>query len=249
MDLYEASGDTDWLQWALDLQGELDTHFWDGDTQSGTQGGGGYFNTRDGDPAILLRMKARPCRRESSRDGFARAVRRACTQSADCAADVHSRRRITTLRSPRRARWLWRTFCGSLALRARARAHLSHNDVSPHSANFDSSRLLVLSLGVRRRGPGRPPADPRPRLRRSLRRAPSGHPAGDARAVRCGGRREPGVLDADCARDRLGKRRAGGPAGRCGRKCAAACAARGGGGRGQRRVSGVLVRRGREGLP
>lgn len=52
LDLYEASADTAWLQWALDLQQELDAHFWD-------ERGGGYFNTREGDPAILLRMKAR----------------------------------------------------------------------------------------------------------------------------------------------------------------------------------------------
>lgn len=52
LDLYEASADVAWLQWALELQRELDTHFWDEDA-------GGYFNTREGDPAILLRMKAR----------------------------------------------------------------------------------------------------------------------------------------------------------------------------------------------
>eukprot|EP00899_Mesostigma_viride_P021032 jgi/Mesvir1/28930/Mv17715-RA.1 len=50
LDLYEASGQTRWLAWAMDLQATQDELFWDAD-------GSGYFSTAAGDASILLRMK------------------------------------------------------------------------------------------------------------------------------------------------------------------------------------------------
>eukprot|EP00850_Spirogloea_muscicola_P011628 SM000073S21404 [mRNA] locus=s73:76458:81626:- [translate_table: standard] len=50
LDLFEASGDVQWLSWALDLQQTQDELFLD-------QEGGGYFSVAEGDPSILLRMK------------------------------------------------------------------------------------------------------------------------------------------------------------------------------------------------
>ena len=50
LDLYFADFDLAWLRWARQLQDTLDLHFWD-------QLRGGYYSTRDSDPAILLRMK------------------------------------------------------------------------------------------------------------------------------------------------------------------------------------------------
>eukprot|EP00898_Chlorokybus_atmophyticus_P003304 jgi/Chlat1/3975/Chrsp26S04040 len=50
LDLYEGTGNTDWVDWALRLQVTQDQLFWDAS-------GGGYFNTASGDPSILLRMK------------------------------------------------------------------------------------------------------------------------------------------------------------------------------------------------
>ncbi|CAI5486922.1 unnamed protein product [Closterium sp. Naga37s-1] len=50
LDLFEASGDSDWLAWAMELQETQDRLFWD-------EQQGGYFNTAEGDPSLLLRMK------------------------------------------------------------------------------------------------------------------------------------------------------------------------------------------------
>ena len=50
LDLYEASFDVQWLSWAIRLQGQQDTLFWDA-------AGGGYFSTSAGRPDILVRMK------------------------------------------------------------------------------------------------------------------------------------------------------------------------------------------------
>jgi len=50
LDLYDATADTVWLAWALDLQGAQDEHFWD-------ETGGGYFGSRAGDPLVKVRMK------------------------------------------------------------------------------------------------------------------------------------------------------------------------------------------------
>jgi uncharacterized protein YyaL (SSP411 family) len=50
LDLYEAGFEVRWLQWAEQLQRRQDELFWDAER-------GGYFNTRDGDPAVILRLK------------------------------------------------------------------------------------------------------------------------------------------------------------------------------------------------
>ncbi|GJP76825.1 hypothetical protein CLOP_g7278 [Closterium sp. NIES-67] len=50
LDLFEASGDSDWLAWAMELQDSQDRLFWD-------EKEGAYFNTAEGDPSLLLRMK------------------------------------------------------------------------------------------------------------------------------------------------------------------------------------------------
>ncbi|MEY4940643.1 MAG: hypothetical protein RIQ93_2378 [Verrucomicrobiota bacterium] len=50
LDLYEASFQIRWLQWAEVLQATLDRVFWDA-------GRGGYFNSAAGDAAIVLRLK------------------------------------------------------------------------------------------------------------------------------------------------------------------------------------------------
>lgn len=50
LDLYEASLDADWLQWAEHLQEEQDRKFWD-------QEKWGYFTSPEGDTSILIRGK------------------------------------------------------------------------------------------------------------------------------------------------------------------------------------------------
>lgn len=50
LDLYEASCEIRWLQWAEQLQGTMDKFFWDAE-------GGGYFNSSQGDASIVLRLK------------------------------------------------------------------------------------------------------------------------------------------------------------------------------------------------
>jgi uncharacterized protein YyaL (SSP411 family) len=50
LDLYEASFELRWLQWALELQGKMDELFWD-------QERGGYFNSAAGDQNIVLRLR------------------------------------------------------------------------------------------------------------------------------------------------------------------------------------------------
>ena len=50
LDLYEASFSIRWLRWAVKLQETMDEFFWDGSM-------GGYFNSRDDDPNIVLRLK------------------------------------------------------------------------------------------------------------------------------------------------------------------------------------------------
>ncbi|XP_065591569.1 spermatogenesis-associated protein 20 isoform X1 [Cyrtonyx montezumae] len=49
-DLYEASLDQTWLEWALQLQHMQDKLFWD-------PKGFAYFSSEDGDPSLLLRLK------------------------------------------------------------------------------------------------------------------------------------------------------------------------------------------------
>ncbi|HUJ42814.1 MAG TPA: thioredoxin domain-containing protein [Opitutaceae bacterium] len=50
LDLYEASFEVGWLQWAERLQAKMDELFWDARTS-------GYFNSRAGDPSIIARLK------------------------------------------------------------------------------------------------------------------------------------------------------------------------------------------------
>lgn len=50
LDLYEASLDTDWLQWAEQLQEQQDLMFWDTEKS-------GYFQSPVGTPNVILRLK------------------------------------------------------------------------------------------------------------------------------------------------------------------------------------------------
>ncbi|RUS20704.1 Six-hairpin glycosidase-like protein [Endogone sp. FLAS-F59071] len=50
LDLYEATFDEDWLQWAVDLQERQNELFWDATN-------GGYFSVTEKDKSILVRMK------------------------------------------------------------------------------------------------------------------------------------------------------------------------------------------------
>ncbi len=50
LDLYEATLDSNWLRWAIELQEIQDRLFWD-------EKGGGYFSASANDPSLVLRMK------------------------------------------------------------------------------------------------------------------------------------------------------------------------------------------------
>jgi len=50
LDLYEASFEIRWLQWAESLQTQMDAHFWDAHS-------GGYFNSAAVDQSLVLRLK------------------------------------------------------------------------------------------------------------------------------------------------------------------------------------------------
>jgi uncharacterized protein len=50
IDLYEASFEISWLQWAVELQSIMDGLFWDAEQ-------GGYFSSAAGDPHLLVRLK------------------------------------------------------------------------------------------------------------------------------------------------------------------------------------------------
>ncbi len=50
LELFQAGGDPQWLEWADELQRQLDARFWD--PQSG-----GWFSTTGADPSVLLRLK------------------------------------------------------------------------------------------------------------------------------------------------------------------------------------------------
>jgi uncharacterized protein YyaL (SSP411 family) len=50
LELFQAGGDPQWLQWARTLQGRLDDLFWDHDN-------GGWFNTTGEDPTVIIRLK------------------------------------------------------------------------------------------------------------------------------------------------------------------------------------------------
>ncbi len=50
LELFQASGDVQWLAWARELQARQDELFWDAE-------GGGWFSTTGADPSVLVRMK------------------------------------------------------------------------------------------------------------------------------------------------------------------------------------------------
>jgi hypothetical protein len=50
LELFQADGDPEWLEWALALQNRLDELFWD-DAEAG------WFSTTGNDPSVLLRLK------------------------------------------------------------------------------------------------------------------------------------------------------------------------------------------------
>jgi uncharacterized protein YyaL (SSP411 family) len=50
LELFQAGGDAQWLEWARVLQRRMDDLFWDKEH-------GGWFNTTGADPTVLLRMK------------------------------------------------------------------------------------------------------------------------------------------------------------------------------------------------
>ena len=50
LELFQATGDPSWLEWALELQQRQDELFWD-------PGDGGWYNTTEADPSVLLRLK------------------------------------------------------------------------------------------------------------------------------------------------------------------------------------------------
>ncbi len=50
LELFQASGDPAWLDWAVELQARQDALFWDDE-------GGGWFATTGDDPSVLLRVK------------------------------------------------------------------------------------------------------------------------------------------------------------------------------------------------
>jgi uncharacterized protein YyaL (SSP411 family) len=50
LELFQAGGDAQWLQWTLRLQRALDERFWDNES-------GGWFSTTGTDPSVLVRMK------------------------------------------------------------------------------------------------------------------------------------------------------------------------------------------------
>jgi uncharacterized protein YyaL (SSP411 family) len=50
LEVFQTTGDPDWLDWAMELQARQDDLFWD-------PIGHGWFSTTGGDPSVLLRMK------------------------------------------------------------------------------------------------------------------------------------------------------------------------------------------------
>ena len=50
LELFQADGNPEWLEWAIDLQRRQDELFWD-------DGAGGWFATTGTDPSVLVRMK------------------------------------------------------------------------------------------------------------------------------------------------------------------------------------------------
>jgi uncharacterized protein len=50
LELFQASGEAEWLEWALELQSRQNEKFWD-------EKGGAWFSTTGDDPTVLLRLK------------------------------------------------------------------------------------------------------------------------------------------------------------------------------------------------
>jgi uncharacterized protein YyaL (SSP411 family) len=50
LELFQTTGDAEWLQWAMELQARQDELFWDDQD-------GGWFSTTGTDPSVLLRLK------------------------------------------------------------------------------------------------------------------------------------------------------------------------------------------------
>jgi len=50
LELFQSDGDPAWLEWAIELQRQQDTRFWDAE-------GGGWYSTTGRDPSVLLRLK------------------------------------------------------------------------------------------------------------------------------------------------------------------------------------------------
>ena len=50
LDVYEAGFESDWLEWALELQEQQIQLFWD-------QSSAGFFTSPEGDPSIVIRLK------------------------------------------------------------------------------------------------------------------------------------------------------------------------------------------------
>jgi hypothetical protein len=50
LELFQADGDPDWLEWAIELHDAMAAGFWDARD-------GGWFSTRGDDPSVLLRLK------------------------------------------------------------------------------------------------------------------------------------------------------------------------------------------------
>jgi uncharacterized protein YyaL (SSP411 family) len=95
LDLYEASFDIHWLQWAERLQTTLDSLFWD-------EAGGGYFNSRADDTSIIIRLKEDYDGAEPSPNSIAAAnLLRLAALLGDAGATLHARalRTIEALRA------------------------------------------------------------------------------------------------------------------------------------------------------
>jgi uncharacterized protein YyaL (SSP411 family) len=95
LDLYEATFDIHWLQWAERLQTTLDSLFWD-------EAGGGYFNSRADDTSIIIRLKEDYDGAEPSPNSIAAAnLLRLAALLGDAGATLHARalRTIEALRA------------------------------------------------------------------------------------------------------------------------------------------------------
>lgn len=84
VELYEATFDTQWLEWAVRLQGRMDDLFWDDEC-------GGYHGSAKHDPGIILRMKDEHDGAEPSAGSVA-AMNLVRLAPVSCAGDVYLER-------------------------------------------------------------------------------------------------------------------------------------------------------------